>query len=217
MRNERVWNLIGMIASVLVIALGVVMIAAPGLMAVTGTADSYDSAARYSGAAYSSRADEYTTGSYPSWASFGADYYTYEYNATRQSASNAATISENQMVQGNAMAEHFETLDKSMAADFQKMNKAVNDNFGVLDNNLGRGLDSLILSMFRCFGLVITVAGLFVFLGYTKKFALAPKAVKAIEQLPAEPAEESVLYETTEENAEEYAEEYAACEAAQEG
>ena len=58
MKKERTWNLIGMIASVLVIALGVVMIAAPGLMAVTGTADSYDSAARYSGAGYSSRADE---------------------------------------------------------------------------------------------------------------------------------------------------------------
>lgn len=66
--REKTWSLIGMAVGLIVILIGFVFMATP--------------------------ADSYTTES-TDYASFGADYYTYEYDATRAAASNAAVTANN--------------------------------------------------------------------------------------------------------------------------
>ena len=66
--REKTWSLIGMAVGLIVILIGLVFMATP--------------------------ADSYTTES-TDYASFGADYYTYEYDATRAAASNAAVTANN--------------------------------------------------------------------------------------------------------------------------
>ena len=65
--REKTWSLIGMAVGLIVILIGFVFMATP--------------------------ADSYTTES-TDYASFGADYYTYEYDATRAAAVTANTLRE---------------------------------------------------------------------------------------------------------------------------
>ena len=65
--REKTWSLIGMAVGLIVILIGLVFMATP--------------------------ADSYTTES-TDYASFGADYYTYEYDATRAAAVTANTLRE---------------------------------------------------------------------------------------------------------------------------
>ena len=67
MRNERFWNVLGLILGVVVILVGVVFMATP--------------------------AQEYGTSS-PDYASFGADFYSYQYDATRIAANNVEAVAD---------------------------------------------------------------------------------------------------------------------------
>ena len=65
MKKQRTWDLIGMIAGVVILVLGIVVLAV--------------------------KAPEYSF-NWADSASFGADYYTYQYEATEYAANNAASI-----------------------------------------------------------------------------------------------------------------------------
>lgn len=83
MKKERTWNLIGFVAGLILIVVGIVYIATP--------------------------ADHYSTSSTDS-AAFGADFYTYEYRATRAAASNAAVAANNLRELGGKLALYNGTL-----------------------------------------------------------------------------------------------------------
>lgn len=65
MKKQRTWDLIGMIAGAVILVLGIVVLAV--------------------------KAPEYSF-NWADSASFGADYYTYQYEATEYAANNAASI-----------------------------------------------------------------------------------------------------------------------------
>ena len=67
MNNEKKWYLLGVLLGILVIVAGIIFMATP--------AKAYG-------------------GSTPEYASFGADYYTYQYDATRDVASNVRVVTE---------------------------------------------------------------------------------------------------------------------------
>ena len=83
MKKERTWNLIGFVAGMILILVGIVYIATP--------------------------ADHYYTSSTDS-AAFGADFYTYEYRATRAAADNAAVAANNLRELGGKLALYNGTL-----------------------------------------------------------------------------------------------------------
>ena len=83
MKKERTWNLIGFVAGMILILVGIVYIATP--------------------------ADHYYTSSTDS-AAFGADFYTYEYRATQAAASNAAVAANNLRELGGKLALYNGTL-----------------------------------------------------------------------------------------------------------
>ena len=83
MKKERTWNLIGFVAGLILIVVGIVYIATP--------------------------ADHYSTSTTDS-ATFGADFYTYEYRATRAAASNAAVAANNLRELGGKLALYNGTL-----------------------------------------------------------------------------------------------------------
>ena len=68
MKKEKTWAVIGLLLGIIVVVVGVVFMATP--------------------------AAEYGTNT-PEYASFGADYYTYQYDATRDAAINIAVVAEN--------------------------------------------------------------------------------------------------------------------------
>ena len=77
MKKESLWNLIGLILGLAIVIAGVIFAAAP--------------------------ADSYHTSS-PKSAEFGADFYTYQYDATRIAADNAAVTANNIRELGHAIA-----------------------------------------------------------------------------------------------------------------
>lgn len=68
MKKQKFWNLTGAILGVLVIIVGIYFIRTPASSRYTSTADS---------------------------ASFGGDFYTYEYEATQKAANNVAAVADN--------------------------------------------------------------------------------------------------------------------------
>ena len=83
MKKERTWNLIGFVAGLILIVVGIVYIATPADHYYTSTTDS---------------------------ATFGADFYTYEYRATRAAADNAAVAANNLRELGGKLALYNGTL-----------------------------------------------------------------------------------------------------------
>ena len=77
--KSSIWNWMGFGVGVIVLIVGIVFLLTPP--------DSY----------YTDRADE---------ASFGADFYTYEYEATRIAASNAAVTANNIRELGDALSKY---------------------------------------------------------------------------------------------------------------
>lgn len=82
-KRENFWNLIGCVLGVIILLVGVVFCVTPP--------DSY-----------------YTTST--DYATFGADYYTYQYDATRAVASNAAVTANNLREIGHAQARYIGVL-----------------------------------------------------------------------------------------------------------
>lgn len=80
LKNKKTWDLIGAILGIVILIMGIVFMASPP--------DSYST----------------TTTDY---ASFGGDFYTYEYKATRAAASNAAVAANNVRELGAAQANYF--------------------------------------------------------------------------------------------------------------
>lgn len=68
MRKEKTWVVIGLLLGIVVVVVGIVFMATP--------------------------AAEYGTNT-PEYASFGADYYTYQYDATRDAAINIGVVADN--------------------------------------------------------------------------------------------------------------------------
>ena len=68
MRKEKTWAVIGLLLGIAVVVVGIVFMATP--------------------------AAEYGTNT-PEYASFGADYYTYQYDATRDAAINVGVVADN--------------------------------------------------------------------------------------------------------------------------
>ncbi len=89
MRNERTWNLIGVALGILVILMGIVFMCTPPEAYSTDSADT---------------------------ASFGGDYYTYQYKATRIVARNAAVTANNIRELGAAVATYAGALFIVMGA-----------------------------------------------------------------------------------------------------
>ena len=83
MKKERTWNLIGFVAGMILILVGIVYIATPAYHYYTSSTDS---------------------------AAFGADFYTYEYRATQAAASNAAVAANNLRELGGKLALYNGTL-----------------------------------------------------------------------------------------------------------
>lgn len=79
LRNKQIWNLMGLILGVLLIITGIVFATNPPDSLSTDTAE---------------------------YASFGADFYTYQYKATRYAASNAAATAYNVRELGKAEAKY---------------------------------------------------------------------------------------------------------------
>ena len=79
LRNKQIWNLMGLILGVLLIITGIVFATNPPDSHSTDTAE---------------------------YASFGADFYTYQYKATRNAASNAAATAYNVRELGEAEAKY---------------------------------------------------------------------------------------------------------------
>lgn len=79
LKKESFWNLIGCILGVVVFLVGVVICVTPP--------------------------DSYSTSS-TDYATFGADFYTYQYEATRAVASNAAVTANNLREMGHAQAHY---------------------------------------------------------------------------------------------------------------
>lgn len=77
MKAERTWNLIGLILGAAIVITGIIFAVSP--------------------------AESYSTKT-PGTAEFGGDFYTYEYEATRMAASNAATTANNIRELGHAHA-----------------------------------------------------------------------------------------------------------------
>lgn len=82
-KRENQWNLIGCILGVVILLVGVVFCVTPP--------------------------DSYNTTS-TDYATFGADYYTYQYDATRAVASNAAVTANNLREIGRAQARYVGVL-----------------------------------------------------------------------------------------------------------
>lgn len=82
-KRENYWNLIGCILGVVILLVGVVFCVTPP--------------------------DSYNTTS-TDYATFGADYYTYQYDATRAVASNAAVTANNLREIGHAQARYVGVL-----------------------------------------------------------------------------------------------------------
>ena len=80
LKNKKTWDLIGAILGIVILIAGIVFMASPP--------DSY-----------STKTTDY--------ASFGADFYTYEYDATRAAASNAAVTAHNLREMGEAQSNQF--------------------------------------------------------------------------------------------------------------
>lgn len=78
MKNAKTWNLAGFAVGILAIILGIVFLTSP--------------------------ADTYETTSPGRDTTFGADFYTYEYSATRAAASNAAITANNLRELGGKLA-----------------------------------------------------------------------------------------------------------------
>ena len=68
MEKEKTWSAIGLLLGIIVVVVGIIFMATP--------------------------AAEYGTNT-PEYASFGADYYTYQYDATRDAAINVGVVAEN--------------------------------------------------------------------------------------------------------------------------
>lgn len=80
LKKEKVWNLMGLVLGLVILIVGIVFAVTPP--------------------------DSYSTTS-TEYASFGGDYYTYEYDATRAAASNAAVTANNLREIGAAQAKYF--------------------------------------------------------------------------------------------------------------
>lgn len=78
MKNQKLWNFIGLVLGLVIVITGIIFACAP--------------------------ADSYST-SYPTKdVEFGADFYTYQYEATRFAAKNTATTANNIRELGHALA-----------------------------------------------------------------------------------------------------------------
>jgi len=80
LKNKRFWDLVGAVLGIIIIVVGIVFMASPPRSFTTESAD---------------------------YASFGADFYTYQYDATRAAAHNAAVTANNLREMGTAQAKYF--------------------------------------------------------------------------------------------------------------
>ena len=80
LNNKRTWDLIGMVLGLVILIVGIVFAATPPDSYSTDTAD---------------------------YVSFGGDYQTYEYDATRIAGKNAAVTANNLREIGEAQAKYF--------------------------------------------------------------------------------------------------------------
>lgn len=80
LKNKKTWDLIGAILGIIILIVGIVFMASPPDHYYTDSAD---------------------------YASFGADFYTYQYKATRVVAGNTAVTANNLREMGIAQANYF--------------------------------------------------------------------------------------------------------------
>ncbi len=80
LKNKRFWDFVGAILGIIIIVVGIVFMASPPR-------------------AFETESTEY--------ASFGADFYTYQYDATRAAATNSAVTANNLREIGSAQAKYF--------------------------------------------------------------------------------------------------------------
>ncbi|MBQ4061290.1 MAG: hypothetical protein IJD14_00355 [Christensenellaceae bacterium] len=89
MKNKKTWDLIGTVLGIVIIIVGIIFISFPP--------------------------ETYTTSSTDD-ASFGGDFYTYQYEATQAAASNAAVTANNLREMGKAQAGYFGFLFVAVGA-----------------------------------------------------------------------------------------------------